>query len=196
MAPRAVLVTGSTGTVGASVVAKLVAAGEHVRAAMRHPNPTTAAGAEPVRFDFVDAASWAPAFEGVDRLFLMRPPAISGVAAYLRPVIALAAERGLRQVVFLSVLGANRLQPHWRVERDIEAAGLPHTFLRPSFFAQNLASAYRDDIARHDRIRLASGHWRTSFVDARDVAAVAALALCNPPAHAGAAYSLTPGQPR
>jgi uncharacterized protein YbjT (DUF2867 family) len=91
----------------------------------------------------------------------------------------------------LSVLGVNRLLPHWQVERDIEAAGLPHTLLRPSFFAQNLAGAYRDDIVRHDQIRQAAGRVRTSFVDTRDVAAVAALALGDPATHAGAAYSLT-----
>jgi uncharacterized protein YbjT (DUF2867 family) len=184
------LVTGATGTVGASVVTELLAAGEPVRAAVRRPATPAPGGAESVRFDFADPASWSAAFEGVDRLFLMRPPAISDVTTYLQPVIRLAAERGLRQVVFLSVLGVNRLLPHWRVEQDIAAAGLPYTFLRLSFFAQNLSGAYRDDIAKHHRIRLASGRGRTSFVDTRDVAAVAALALRSPVEHAGA-YTLT-----
>lgn len=191
MTAGAVLVTGATGTVGAAVVAELVAAGEPVRAAVRQPGAVVPGGAEPVRFDFSDQTSWAPAFDGVDRLFLLRPPAISDVTTYLRPVVRLAAERRLRQVVFLSVLGVNRFLPHWQVERDIEAAGLPHTFLRPAFFAQNLSGAYRRDIVDHDRIRLASGHGRTSFVDTRDVAAVAALALRDPAAHAGAAPTLT-----
>lgn len=190
MTAGAVLVTGATGTVGAAVVAELVAAGEPVRAAVRQPG-AAARGAEPVRFDFGDPTSWAPALDGVDRLFLLRPPAISDVATYLRPVIRLAAERQLRHVVFLSVMGVNRFVPHWQVERDIEDAGLPHTFLRPAFFAQNLIGAYRSDIAEHDRIRLASGHGRTSFVDTRDVAAVAARVLRDPAGHAGAAHTLT-----
>jgi uncharacterized protein YbjT (DUF2867 family) len=66
----------------------------------------------------------------VDSLFLIRPPAISDVKTYLRPVIARAAHHRLRQVVFLSVMGVNRLLPHWQVERDLKAGGLPHTVLR------------------------------------------------------------------
>lgn len=188
----AVLVTGASGTVGSQVVTELLAAGVPVRAGLQDPLDTVVpAGVAAVRFDFEDSTSWGPALDGVDRVFLLRPPAISDVVTYLRPVVRLAAERGVRQMVFLSVMGVNRLLPHWQVERDIEAAGLPHTFLRPAFFAQNLLSAYRRDIVEHDRIRLASGRGRTSFVDTRDVAAVAALALRDPRAHAGAAYTLT-----
>jgi uncharacterized protein YbjT (DUF2867 family) len=188
---NAVLVTGATGTVGRHVVTALVAAGESVRAAVPAPDRVDLPGAKPVRFDFAEPATWAAAFEDVDRIFLMRPPAISDVTTFLRPVIRLAADRGVRQVVFLSLMGVNRVMPHWQVERDIEAAGLPHTFLRPAFFAQNLLTAYRDDIRTRDRIHVASGRGRTSFVDTRDVAAVAALALREPAAHAGAAYTLT-----
>lgn len=68
---------------------------------------------------------------------------------------------------------------------------MTHTFLRPSFFTQNLAVAYRGDIADHDRLRLPAGDGRTTVVDTRDVAAVAALALRDPAAHAGRAYTLT-----
>lgn len=191
----AILVTGATGTVGRQLVRVLAAAGESVRAASTSPDAAAEwAGTptiEPITFDFAEPGTWQAAFSGVDRLFLMRPPAISDVATYLRPVVRLAAGRGVRQVVFLSVMGVNRLMPHWQVERDIETAGLPHTFLRPAFFAQNLLTAYGPDIRDHDRIRLPAGGGRTSFVDARDVAQVAALALREPARHAGAAYTLT-----
>lgn len=186
----AVLVMGATGTVGAAVVAELVAAAVPVRAAMTRLR-AAAPGAVAVQLDLTEPAGWGPALEGVDRMFLMRPPAVSDVKTYLRPLIALAAERSVRHVVFLSVMGVNRLLPHWQVERDVEAAGLPHTFLRPGFFAQNLLTAYRADIVEHDRIRLASGRGRTSFVDTRDVAAVAAMALVEPGAHEGKSYTLT-----
>lgn len=186
-----VLVTGATGSVGAHVVSELLAAGQPVRAAVRDPARVTLPGAEAVRFDFADRRSWPGALDGVDRLFLMRPPAISDVTTYLQPVISMAVGSGVRHVVFLSLIGVNRVMPHWRVEQDILAAGIPYTFLRPSFFAQNLIGAYREDIRDRDRIRLPAGHGRTAFVDTRDVAAVAASVLGRPAGHLGRAYDLT-----
>lgn len=195
----AILVTGPTGTVGRHVVESLVEAGATVRVALRNPGaaglpaafPAASPAAEAVHFDFADPASWLGALDGVDRLFLIRPPAISDVITYLRPVIRLAASRGLRHVVFLSLIGVNRVMPHWQVERDIEAAGLSYTFLRPSFFAQNLLTAYLEDIRDRDQIRLPAGRGKTAFVDTRDIAAVAAQALIQPERHTGRAYSLT-----
>ncbi|MBC8090674.1 MAG: hypothetical protein H7Y15_01790 [Pseudonocardia sp.] len=94
-------------------------------------------------------------------------------------------------MVFLSVMGVNRALPHWRTEQDLRASPMGWTFLRPSFFAQNLETAYRADIREHGAIRVASGRGRTSFVDTRDVAAVAALVLGDPAPHVGQAYTLT-----
>lgn len=190
MTGGAVLVTGATGTVGRHVVEQLIAAGETVRGAVRDPQSVLAAG-QPVRFDFADPTSWTGALDGVDRLFLMRPPAISDVTTYLRPVIDLAASRGVRHIVFLSLIGVNRVMPHWRVEQDIAASGLAYTFLRPSFFAQNLLTAYRADIRDRDEIRMPAGRGRTAFVDTRDVAEVAARVLSRPEDHVSCAYSLT-----
>lgn len=185
-----VLVTGSAGTVGGPLITELVAAGEVVRAAARHPERLTVAGAEVVPFDFEAPEGWPHASDGVDRVFLMRPPAISKVRTIIRPFVRMMAERRVRQVVFLSVLGANPALPHWRVERGLIAAGLPHTILRPSFFAQNLVTAYRSEVRDRDRIRLPAGRGRTSFIDTRDVAAVASLALRHPVSYAGA-HTLT-----
>ncbi len=189
MGTGAVLVTGASGTVGAAVAHELRRTGETVRAGSHGRAPTSAG--DLVEFDFSRPETWPGAFEGVDRLFLVRPPAISDVKTYLRPVIRFAGEHEVRHVVFLSVMGVNRLLPHWQVERDIEDAGLAHTFVRPAFFAQNLLTAYRSDIVDHDRIRLASGSGRTSFVDTRDVARVAADVLRKPVGHDGKAYTLT-----
>lgn len=186
------LVTGSTGSVGRYVLQGLLDAGEPVRAATTSgSSPPSCPTAAAVPFDFGDRSTYAEALDGVDRVFLMRPPAISDVERYLRPFIRAAADGNVRQVVFLSVMGVNRVMPHWRVERDLETAGVPHTFVRPAFFTQNLATAYRDDIAVRDRIRLPAGSGRTSFIDTRDVAAVIVLALRDPQSHAGNAYTVT-----
>lgn len=188
----AVLVTGSTGSVGRYVVEGLAAAGEPVRAARRTAtaadDDADRAGIDTVAFDFADPSTYEPALDGVDRIFLMRPPALSDVKTYLRPVVELAARRGVRHVVFLSLLGVNRAVPHWQVEQDLRASGLSWTFLRAGFFMQNLETAYGESIRDHDRMRIPAGRGRTSFTDTRDVAA---LALRLPDAHTRQAYDLT-----
>jgi uncharacterized protein YbjT (DUF2867 family) len=89
-------------------------------------------------------------------------------------------------------MGVNRVMPHWQVEQDLRASSLGWTLLlRPSFFAQNLQAAYLADIRDHSQVRVAAGRGRTSFIDTRDIAAVAGLAMSDPAPHAGQAYTLT-----
>lgn len=186
-----ILVTGATGTVGCEVARLLGARGLPVRAALCDPGGAVPAGVAPVPFDFGRPETYDLALRGVEALFLMRPPAITDTRRYVDPLIAAAREAGVRRVVFLSVLGAERLPvvPHRRIERSLEASGMAHTFLRPSFFMQNLSGVHRADI-RRGHIVVPAGHGATSFVDARDIAAVAALALVEP-GHEGRAYALT-----
>jgi uncharacterized protein YbjT (DUF2867 family) len=185
-----ILVTGPTGTVGGPLLAHVTERGLPVVAGAREP-AVVPADVECVALDFTRPETFDAALTGVDRVFLMRPPAISDAVRHIRPFIAAASRHGVRHVVFLSVMGVNRALPHWRVEQDLVATTMGWTFLRPSFFAQNLETAYRADIRDHDAIRVPAGRGRTSFVDTRDVAAVAALVLGDPAPHAGRAYTLT-----
>jgi uncharacterized protein YbjT (DUF2867 family) len=153
--------------------------------------PGARQGRECVALDFTRPETSDAALAGVDRVFLMRPPAISDAVRHIRPFLVAAGRHGVRHVVFLSVMGVNRALPHWRVEQDLRASDMAWTFLRPAFFAQNLETAYRADIRDHDAVRVAAGRGRTSFVDTSDVAAVAALVLGGPAPHAGRAYTLT-----
>lgn len=103
-----------------------------------------------------------------------------------------AKAAGVEHVVFLSLLGAekNPWVPHRHVERYIEASGLAYTFLRPSFFMQNLSTTHRADIRDRHEVFVPAGRGRTSFIDARDIAAVAVTTLTEP-GHEGKAYPLT-----
>jgi len=147
-----------------------------------------------VRFDFADPGTWDAALDGVDRVFLMRPPAISDIKGVIGPFITTLARQPIKAAVVLSLMGVNPAMPHWQLERDVKAAGLPWVMLRPAFFMQNLQTAYLSDIRDHDRIRLPAGRGTTSFIDIRDIADVAALALTGPDQHTGHAYTLTGGQ--
>ncbi|HEX8438213.1 SDR family oxidoreductase [Archangium sp.] len=188
--PR-VLVTGASGNVGAPLVAHLVQGGASVRVASREgtraPPGTTA-----VRFDFEDPSTHAPALAGVEKVFLLRPPAVTDVNRHLLPVVRAAKDAGVRHVVFLSLLGVekNPVVPHAKVERFILEAGVPHTFLRPGFFMQNLSTTHREDIREHGELFVPAGSGRTSFIDTRDIAAVGARTLLEE-GHEGKAYDLT-----
>ncbi|WP_431943466.1 NmrA family NAD(P)-binding protein [Micromonospora marina] len=189
------LVTGATGNVGGAVARSLRTAGVALRVAgtdvgeLRERFP----GIPAARLDFGDARTFDAALDGATALFLLRPPQIARVGPTLNALVDRAARHGVRHVVFASVTGAERnpVVPHHRVERHLRAGGLPYTILRPGFFAQNLADAYRRDIREDHRVYLPAGSGRVAFVDTRDIGDVAAAVLADPAAHRGAAYTLT-----
>lgn len=203
MSPVPILVVGATGTVGCPLVDALLAAGAHVRAASRHPatGAPSAQGTsqdgddrlESVRFDLTDPTTWSAAFAGVETMFLLRPPQVANVRRDVAPALSAARAAGVRHVVLLSVQGASRLRvvPHARIEAWLRSSGMGWTFVRPSFFTQNLAKVHGAQVREHDELLMPAGHGRIALVDARDVAAVAAAALLDPRAHAGRAWTPT-----
>jgi uncharacterized protein YbjT (DUF2867 family) len=146
-----------------------------------------------VVLDFLDPATWPAALEGIEGVFLLRPPAISDVGPTLSAFVDTAT--AVQHVVFLSVAGAekNAVIPHAKVEAHLRAGSVPWTFLRPGFFAQNLCGAYRLDIREDDRIYVPAGDAAVSWVDTRDLGEAAALAFADPEAR-GAAWTLTGAQ--
>lgn len=216
--PGTVLVTGATGNVGRFVVESLTArmsgAGlsaaeasnaEAATAVADGSGPTVVAastscgsrrfpaGVRCRRLDFLDPSTWAPAFAGVDSLFLMRPPAVSDVRGVLVPLVDAAIAAGVSHIVFLSLLGVdrNRITPHYKTERYIASTGVPYTFLRPSFFNQNFDTTHRREIQEDGELFVPVGRARTSFIDTRDIGAVAARVIAEGARHYGRSYDLT-----
>ncbi|MFW5919293.1 MAG: nitroreductase/quinone reductase family protein [archaeon] len=190
---RTILVTAATGTVGQHVVRELVDRDAIVRVASRDPDGADEAldaHDEAVAFDFEKPETWGEALADVDVIFLVRPPVVGADA--LGRFVEAAARVGVEQVAFLSTLGAekNPLVPHHRIEKRIAATDLEYTFLRASFFTQNLLEVHRRGIVERDAILVPAGDGTTSFVDARDLGAVAATALTEP-GHGNRAYDLT-----
>jgi len=192
-----ILVTGATGNVGQHVVKALLARGLEVSAAAQDPQSVRAIwgdALEAVSLDFRDDRTWPDAVAGISHMFLMRPPAIADVQNNINPFIDFARANGVVHVVFLSVAGAgkNKIVPHRKVEDHLRLRGEDHTNLRPGFFAQNLQTAYRKDIIEDDRIYVPAGRKKpVNWIDARDIAEVAALVLADPAAHRGQNYTLT-----
>jgi uncharacterized protein YbjT (DUF2867 family) len=204
---QTVLVTAGTGTVGRHVVAALADDPVDLRVASRDPararetllsdghvdlDESVLGTVEFVAFDLDRPETYHPTLSGVDRLFLVRPPAVSRVERELFPFVDAAVRMGVGHVVFLSVLGAekNPLLPHRRVESHLADLPVTATNLRASFFCQNLLTTHREEV-RQGEIAVPAGDGETSFVDARDVAAVAGRALADPAAHRNRSYDVT-----
>lgn len=183
-----VLVTGASGNVGREVVSACLARGIDVKKASSRPTADHGS----VHLDFHDRSTWAAALAGVQRVFLMRPPAIADVENNLNPFVDAAYAAGVDHVVFLSVAGAgeNSFVPHRKVEDHLKQCGDRFTNLRPGFFAQNLQSAYLDDIREDDRIYVPAGRQPVNWIDVRDIAEVAARILEAPADHRNTDYTL------
>jgi uncharacterized protein YbjT (DUF2867 family) len=190
-----ILVTGVLGTVGAEIVKELLAAGVPVRAADLDPEKIRqrfGTSVEPVPFDYSRPETFSGAFRGVEKIFLMRPPQISNVKRYIFPALSAAQEAGVKRVVFLSLIGIEKTTyvPHYKVEQYLRASNLAWTFLRCSFFMQNLNTTHRLEIKERNEIFVPVGKAKTSFLDVRDIGSVGAVALTHA-GHDNQAYDLT-----
>lgn len=187
------LITGATGNVGAAILQHFpdptrLKAGLRASSTARLPTGVTR-----TTFDFTDPATYKDALAGINAMFLVRPPQITDVELYFKPLIAAAERAGVYYVVFLSLLGVdqNTVVPHYKIEQALMASRMNWTFLRASYFMQNLNTTHRDDIRDRDEIIVPVGKGKTSFIDTRDIGAVAALLLQGDPLHHGQAYDLT-----
>jgi uncharacterized protein YbjT (DUF2867 family) len=193
-----ILITGATGTTGRDVINELTRLGAAgVRVMVRDAargELVREAGFELVEGDFdrpetLDAALWS-----VERAFLLTPPSPQTTEQQTRFFEA-ARRAGVRHVVKFSAFGASPSAPggfakwHGDAEEELKASGLDYTMLRPNFFMQNLLGQARA-IAAEGRIYQPVGEARASFVDTRDVAAVAARVLTED-GHEGCAYDIT-----
>ena len=189
-----ILVTGATGNVGSEVIKALpdksqVCAADYQPERIKQVFGDSVQGVE---LDFARPETFAPAFAGVSRVFLMRPPHITQIKQTFAPAIDAMKAAGVQHIVFLSLMGVekNHFVPHYQIEQLILQSGIPYTFLRPSFFMQNLSTTHRQEIQTYHEIMVPAGSGKTSFIDVRDIAAVAAKTLSEP-GHENRAYTLT-----
>jgi uncharacterized protein YbjT (DUF2867 family) len=184
-APSDTLVLGGTGKTGSRLATKLAKRGLSVRTAARH-------GAD-VHFDWDDATTHRPALQGVDRLYLVAPVMRMDFADQIATFLDLAEAAGARHVTYLSAYGIDQAPPQVAlraVELDlIGRGGITHSILRPAWFMQDFSETFLKPVDGVIAAPTADGS--EAFIDAENIAAVAAETLVSPDAHAGAAYALT-----
>lgn len=182
------LVIGASGTVGSELVRLLRAQG-HAVAEATSRTPTRG---DQVAVNLATGSGIAEAFTGVERAFLLAPPGFTNQDVLLRPLIDAARQHGLRRVVLMTAMGADadEASPMRKAERQLEQSGLPYHIIRPNWFMQNFNTFWLHGILNGGTIALPVGQARGSFIDARDISAVAA-ALLTDDTRASQAFDLT-----
>ncbi len=190
-----IVVTGATGHIGSELVRHLSAKSVSVRALTRDSRRAESLrGVEWVRGDLRDARSILDLLRGADRMFLLTSNS-DDMQTVQTNAIEAARNAGVSYVVKGSALGASDHskspigKAHYEVERALQESGMAWTILRPHVFMQNLLDL-APTIAREGTIRAASGDGKIPFIDTRDIAAVAAVALTTS-GHGGKKYVLT-----
>lgn len=170
-----ILVVGASGTVGSELSRLLVVQGKTVvKATSRKPKTK-----DQVQVDLVSQAGLKAAFSNVDRAFFMSPPGHANQEELLAPLIDEAQAHGLQKVVLMTAMGANADEnaPLRKAERRLEASGLAFNIIRPNWFMQNFNTYWLQGIQTAGQIFLPVGAGKGSFIDARDIATVAASLL-------------------
>lgn len=187
-----ILITGARGKTGRLLLDRLVSQGvREVRAGTSRPSQADLPGTT-VGFDWSDPTTWQPALDGVTAVYLVRPDR-EDAPELISEFVALAGDA---HIVLLSEQGAELLADEdWapRVEHAVRSTTENWTILRPSWFDQVLTDErfYLDPIRHEATLPLSSRGGAIAFIDATDIAAVAAAALAQAPEQRRRALTIT-----
>ncbi|GGM13847.1 MULTISPECIES: SDR family oxidoreductase [Rhodobacterales] len=191
-----ITVFGATGTTGAPLVDTLLAKGATVRAVtsdLSKLDALKAKGCEAVVADFTDPAALARACDGAEKIYLVTPAHLN-MRQWKANVIEAAKAAGVRHIVVATGLGASPKAGltfgkwHSETQELLKQSGLDWTFVQPTYFMQNLlwqAGNIAKDAVYYDDLG-----GPVAWIDARDIADVAAEAL-TAPGYEGKALGLT-----
>jgi len=195
-----ITVIGSTGTVGSELVRLLSQARVPARAVFRDPKKVQLLpGVAWTQADLRDGLALEAAIAGTTRLFLLTDNQ-PGFAKLQIQILRIAESLGVAHVVKLSALGASDHSKSWiarehhEVENALQQSSMQWTILRPHAFMQNWLGDLAQSVRSRGIIESPIGDGRVPFIDARDIAAVAAEILLHPEEHAGKKYVLTGGE--
>lgn len=174
------LVIGGTGKTGRRVAERLTELGVPTRAGHRSGEPP---------FDWQDPGTWAAALADVESAYVSYHPDVAapGAADTIDAFATMAVARGVRRLVLLSGRGEEEAQ---RGEQAVQESGADWTVVRSSWFNQNFSEGMFLPAVLGGEVALPVDDVGEPFVDADDVADVAAAALTED-GHQGQVYEMT-----
>ncbi|HXF28797.1 MAG TPA: NAD(P)H-binding protein, partial [Chlamydiales bacterium] len=190
-----ILVIGGSGLVGGEILRLLSKAGITASGLVRNlQKAPRLPGVNWVEGDLAKPETLLKAFVGIKKLFLLSAISDDTVALQHNGIVA-ARTCGVEHIIKLSAFGATDHSKapickwHYEIEEEMQNSGMGWTILRPHHFMQNLL-AQTEYIINEGAVYSASGDGKIPYVDARDIAAVAAVTLSKP-GHVGKTYVVT-----
>jgi uncharacterized protein YbjT (DUF2867 family) len=206
-----ILVTGAAGNVGTELVKQLSTAGAIFRAGV-HSNKSAdkigkiSSRAQLIEMDYDKPETLRRACDGVSKIFLLTPDSPRAVELASN-FVKVAKKAEVKHIVKQSNILVTEIEStttpyarqHREAEKIIDESGIQFTFLRPNDFMQNFVNFYAPTIKTNNAFYIPGGDAKVSFVDVRDVAAVAAKVLTehdeSESRHFGKAYDITGPEP-
>ncbi|MEM9103717.1 MAG: NmrA family NAD(P)-binding protein [Pseudomonadota bacterium] len=185
MSTHNLLIIGATGNVGGHVIdalrhsdnANIFAGIRRMSQASEFANQ----GITPVHLDLDDVSTLPNALQNTDSLLLITGYTVDMIKQSKR-VIDAAKVAGVKHIVHIGASGNNTTEvAHWgwhrMIEAYIEQQGFDFTHIQPEAFMQNITQfGWLSSNGLVNLLKQAVWSW----VDAKDVAAIAAAALANP----------------
>jgi uncharacterized protein YbjT (DUF2867 family) len=165
-----IAVLGPTGNIGSALLRLLQGSPSGVRTGNRQD------------FDYFQPKTYGPFFKGATHLFLLTP-VVDSMVELTAELVRAAKEAGIRKIVKVSALGARADSParllRWHAESEaiVRDSGIAWTILRPNALMQNFIQHYGRNVRAKSLIAVPASDARISFVDASDVARLAAASL-------------------
>ena len=190
-----IAITGATGALGRLTIAALKSRlpADQIVALARSPEKAADLGVTVHAFDYDRPETLEPALAGVDKLLLISGNEVGSRAAQHRAVIAAAKAAGVKEIVYTSLLHADKTPlslagEHVETEAMLAASGIPHTILRNGWYAENYTGAIPSAL-EHGALIGAAGEGRISGAARSDYAEAAAVVLADA-GHTGKTYEL------
>jgi uncharacterized protein YbjT (DUF2867 family) len=164
-----ILVIGGTGKTGRRVSENLLQSGHNVRIVGRKSNPA---------FDWENPQTYDDALKDINRAYIVYYPdlAVPGSRDAISTLTEKALKAGLDKVVLLSGKGETEAEA---CEEIVSHSGLNYTLVRASWFNQNFSEGAFLEFILNGTVALPMPEAKIPFVDADDIAEVAAKVLLD-----------------
>lgn len=181
-----ITVTGATGQLGRLVIEELLSQGvsaARIAAVARDPQKASSLGVAVREADYFQPETLKKAFAGTQKLLFISSGDTNERQQQHRNVVDAAAAAGVSQIIYTGILNAETTTialaaDHQATEGFIRDSGLPHVFLRNSWYLENYTSNLASAL-EHGVILGSAGEGRVAAAARSDLAAAAVAVLTS-----------------